>query len=738
MRDILITSFLTAALLIILGSHPVKAVSNFYPTQTSSDSIRVGLVLSGGGAKGLAHISIIKALEDAGVTIDYITGTSMGALIGGLYSIGYTTDQLIEIGKSNTWDEMFTEKPSRQFLSNYQREFDDRTIVTFPIGERGLELPFGIIEGQSIYTFLSRYTWPVHAINEFDDFLIPFAAVATELESGNPVTFRSGYLPDAIRASISIPSLMVPHKIDDVSYIDGGLSNNLPVDVAKEMGANFIIAVNVASPLVPQDSIRSISDVINQVVNYQINANIKNNIEEADIYIVPEGIIDFDILDFDKIDDFLRVGKNEADKYLEEFQSIATRQNRNPEPRHGIDNFGSLPFNKIIIEGNREIGDQFILEELLIPEGALLTPEFIEERINRLYSTQLFDLITYRVVPDESSFYNLQVYVVENTTNLLRVGVRYETKTQAAILLDAEFQNLLHPGSSNRLDIRLGDEIRIRGDYLLFGSVGSRFALKTTLMYQSENLDIFDTINGSFVNVGRYTNHLTRGKLSVGNYLSSQYLVSFGLRQDFIYHNNVINPAQILQTERDHHSLFSIFKYDRLNRKSFPNSGTQAYLKGEYSNSLILSPIDYISLSGYWNSYFNLSDYFTFNTSLYSGISNGDELPWESWFSVNRFDKSFGFLRFGGFNRYELTSRNIQMASIGVRAEPIYHRFIGMDIYAGKFMEEWNFLNFDGNESEFGASLTLGALTILGPVKGIISSSTKHSLLVELQIGYHF
>lgn len=718
--------------------NPAKAVNNTYTAEISSDSLKVGLVLSGGGAKGLAHISIIKALEEAGVSIDYITGTSMGALIGGLYSIGYTTDQLIEIGRSNSWNEMFTEKPSRQFLSNYQREFDDRTIATFPIGDRGLELPFGIIEGQSIYTFLSRYTWPVHAINQFDDFPIPFATVATELETGNPVTFRSGYLPDAIRASISIPSLMVPHKVDGISYLDGGLSNNLPVNIAREMGANFIIAVNVASPLVPQDSIRSISDVINQVVNYQINVNIKKQIEDTDIYIVPEGINDYDILDFDKIDDFLKVGSNEAEKYSEEFKEIASRQNRTPDARTGISDFGSLPFNRIIIEGNNEIGNQFILDELQIPEGAVLTPQFIEERINRLYSTQLFDLVTYRVIPDESSFYNLQVHVVENTTNLLRVGVRYETKTQASILLDAEFQNLLHPGSSNRLDIRLGDEIRFRGDYLLFGSVGSRFALKTTLMYQSENLDIFDSFNGNLERIARYTNHLTRGELSVGNYLSSQYLFSLGVRQDFIYHNNIINPAQILQTDKNHHSLFTLFKFDRLNRKSYPNSGTQLYFKGSYSSPLILSPVNYISLSGYWNSYFNLGKTFTLNTSLYSGISSGNELPWESWFSVNRYHKNFGFLRFGGFNRYELTTRNLQMASVGIRAEPIYHRFIGMDLYAGKFMDEWNFLKFESNELEFGASLTLGALTILGPVKGIISSSSKHSFLVELQIGHHF
>ncbi|MDX1641798.1 MAG: patatin-like phospholipase family protein, partial [Balneolaceae bacterium] len=233
------------------------------------DTLRVGLVLSGGGAMGIAHIGVIQAIEEAGIRIDYITGTSMGSLVGGLYAIGYTSDQLAEMATSNNFVELFTEKPDRKYISNYEKIIDDRTIVTFPISEKSIDLPVGIISGQNIYTYLARLTQSVHGIEEFDDFPIPFAAVATDLETGEAKVFRSGYLPDALRASISIPSLFSPHNIDGKLYVDGGLIRNLPVQDAIEMGADYTIAVDVSSPLMPKDSLNTFAKVLNQSVFFR-------------------------------------------------------------------------------------------------------------------------------------------------------------------------------------------------------------------------------------------------------------------------------------------------------------------------------------------------------------------------------------------------------------------------------------------------------------------------------------
>lgn len=723
----IITLFITLFLFI---SIPLKA-EGFETVPHTADSLRVGLVLSGGGAKGIAHIGVIKRLEEAGIRIDYVTGTSMGSLVGALYSIGYTSTQLIDLAKSSNWSQLFTEKPSRLFISNYERTFDNRTIASFPISERGLDLPVGIISGQNIYSFLSKYTWPVHGTQSFKNFSIPFATVATELSTGNPKTFTSGYLPDAVRASISIPSLMRPHTINDTTYIDGGVSNNLPVEQALEMGADFIIAVNVASPVMPTDSLKTFAEVLNQVVNYRINEKIETQIEKSDIYINPEKANAFDILDFDRVDELIQVGYDEAGKYIDQLNDVAELQTSNSSIRHGIGEFGSLPLNEVIIQGNELISDDFILSELQLSQGFLLTPDFIEDKISQLYSTQLFELITYRILPDEDYYYNLHVHVVENTTDVFRVGLRYESQTNASILLASEFRNFPFRGTASRFDLRLGDEIRAQADLMLYGNLGSRIGLLTSVLFESENVEQFENHERK----ARFKNNLTRLELSAGNYLSSNFLVAGGVRRDFIFQNNTINEDLIKISTDNHQSYFLQIVNDQFYRKDFPSRGSRLILNGNYSGEFSLSPIEYRAFGGLFEYYVALSPKVSFRNLYFGGYTSGSDLPWTSWFSLNRLDPVFGYVRFGGIQRYELNTRNLQMVSAGFQFEPLYHRFINIDYYAGRFLNQWS---ISTNNIVHGASLSVGALTILGPVELIFSSSTENNFLAEIQIGYKF
>jgi len=718
-------------LAVLFTSTSQNVHSTSVPETTPHDSLKVGLVLSGGGARGIAHIGVLKKIEEAGIRIDYITGTSMGSIVGALYSIGYTADQLVELAKSRNWEELFTEKPSRRHVSNYERLFDERTIASFPIGDTGLELPFGIIKGQNIYSFLSRYTWPAHGTREFDSFPIPFATVATELETGEPKVFRSGYLPDAVRASISIPSLIRPHTVDSVAYIDGGLSNNLPVDEVLNMGADYVISVNLSSPLMSVDSLKTFADVLNQVVNYRINDKIEDQIEKSDLYIRPEKAIQYEIIDFDRAEDLIKIGLDEADLHMEEFKKIADMQKFPPKIRTGIGSYGVLPFNSVIISGNELVSDEFILSELNLDEDFQLSPDLIDDKISQLYSTQLFDLITYQIQPDESYYYNLHINVEENRSDIFEVGIRYETQTEASILLSAQFKNLILNSSDLRLDLRLGNEIRARADLLGYGSLGSRLGIRSTIHYESENVDQFEDgeRNASF------NYNLFRTELSVGNYLSSNNLFSIGLRRDVIYHNNTLNKDLIISSEEDHQSYFVRFIRDRLNRTSFPNSGMKFMADATYSGEFSLSELSYFTVGGLLDLHFPVTEELTLNGMAFSGYNSGNDLPWNALYSVNRMDPVYGFIRFGGLNRFEKSTRNIQMVSAGVQIEPIYHRFINIDYYAGRFPPTWNLTR---DNILHGASLTVGALTILGPIKLIFSRSSENGFLAEIQIGYQF
>lgn len=701
--------------------------------QMEDDSLKVGLVLSGGGAKGVAHLGILKALEDAGVRIDYITGTSMGSLVGGLYAIGYTSDQLIEIAKENNFVELFSESANRRHISNYEKGFDERTIVSFPVSERGIALPAGIITGQNIYSFLSGLSWPAHSTEDFNDFPIPFAAVATDIETGKAKVFRSGYLPDAIRASISIPSAMRPHKINDKYYIDGGLSRNLPVQDAIDMGANYIIAVDLTTPLAKQDSLNSLTEIMNQAVMFRVIEKTETEKDKADYVINISELEEYSMVDFNKMETFVEIGINEGLKHMDHFKEIARKQSNPQLGRIGMQPNAPLPIERLIIEGNTLFDDDFIIRKLDFEEGVGLTPTLIEEKISKLYSSRYIDQVTYRIKPDSSYYYNLIVTVQESKTDDFRVGLRYESQSQASLLFESTFQDMLHPGSVNRFEVRLGDEIHFNTDYIYYGALGSNLAALTTIQYMSEQVDWYQ--NDS--RVSSFTSQTIRGELSAGNYFNSQNLFTIGVRKDFNTFKNRLNSPSIEPSDQDYHALFAQYRFDRIDRKSFSTSGHKIVLQGVHSNPATLSPILFTSLKVFWEGVYKVTNSISVKNQFFTGYTYGDEIPWTYWNTPNKYDSSMGYLRFGGFNRYQISERNLQLGTVGVQLEPFYHRFIGFDFYTGRFMDEWN-LNLNRDDIEYGASLYIGALTILGPIKAIFSTSTENTIKAELQIGYHF
>lgn len=726
-------SFLLLFTLSVITSEAQELDSNSGSNHAENDSLRVGLVLSGGGAMGIAHIGVIQAIEEAGIRIDYITGTSMGSLVGGLYAIGYSSDQLAELATSNNFTELFTEKPDRQYISNYEKINDDRTIATFPISEKRIDLPVGIISGQSVYTFLSRLTQSVHGIEQFDDFEIPFAAVATNLETGEAKVFHSGYLPDALRASISIPSIFSPHEIDGNLYVDGGLIRNLPVEDAIEMGADYTIAVDVSSSLMEKDSLNTITKVLNQSLYFRIHDYADVQREMADYVVRIDELEPYNSADFDKAETILKIGQKAGQRHLDDFKKIAARQNASPRKRKGIENSQKFAVDNIEIRGNSFYDDAFILSQLDFISQDDLEIAMIEQRVSKLYSSPYIDNVTYRLIPKSDQNYTLQINVDENETDDFKVGLRYESKAQASILFEANFQNLLYNGSLTRAEVRLGDLINMQADHIYYGALGSNLGLMTSLQYKSENVNWYSSNNSN----SQFKDELFRVELSGGNFFSIQNLFSIGVRKDFNRHSNRINYNDVEVTDENYHAVFARFIRDKLNRKAYPTSGRKFVLEGYYSDDLIFSELDFTSSDFYYQGYYALNDEVSLTNSIWLGYTTGRDLPWEYWKSPNRYETVYNFIRFGGVDPYQISSRNVQMATFGIQLEPFYHRFIEIDYYTGRFQENLNFM-FPSNEFEHGLSLSLGALTILGPAKIILSTSTVNNFKAELQIGYQF
>ncbi|HUJ52989.1 MAG TPA: patatin-like phospholipase family protein, partial [Steroidobacteraceae bacterium] len=236
---------------------------------------RVGLVLSGGGARGAAHVGVLKVLEQTHVPIDAIAGTSMGAVVGGLYASGLSARDIEKIMTSINWQDAFRDRPPREDLDLRRKEEDENYLVKFPLGVRDgqIVLPKGLVQGQRLTETLRRLTLPVARITHFDDLPTPFRAVATDLENGDRVVMDSGDLTTAMRASLSAPGVFAPVERDGRLLVDGGIADNLPVDIARAMGVDVLIVVDVSAPLLVRQQLSSAPVISNQMLAILIRHN---------------------------------------------------------------------------------------------------------------------------------------------------------------------------------------------------------------------------------------------------------------------------------------------------------------------------------------------------------------------------------------------------------------------------------------------------------------------------------
>ena len=260
---------------------------------------KVGLVLSGGGAKGFAHIAVLKEIDKAGLQIDYIGGTSMGAIIGGLYAAGYSANQIEEIVLNTDFVKLLRDKLPRNTATFFEKEFEEKTSITLPVNKGSVGLPKAISKGQNVLNLLLELFESTEEITDFSKLPIPFFCIATDVENGAEVIIEKGSMPIALRASGSFPTLLNPVVIDDKLLVDGGVANNFPITIMKSKGMDIIIGVDVEGRLFDKDKLTSAIAILNQIVSYQMYQNSEKEKEQLDVYIHPD-IFDYTIVDFDK------------------------------------------------------------------------------------------------------------------------------------------------------------------------------------------------------------------------------------------------------------------------------------------------------------------------------------------------------------------------------------------------------------------------------------------------------
>ena len=466
--------------------------------------LKVGLVLSGGGAKGFAHIGALKVLEEAGVRIDYIGGTSMGAIIGALYSSGYSAKELDSLVTSFDLNELMQDNLPRRSKSIYQKENTEKYALTLPIKNRAVMLPTALSKGQNVFNLLSQLTEHVHSINDFSKLPIPFFCIATNLENGKAEILEDGFLPEAVRASGSFPTLLDPVEINGKLLTDGGVTNNFPVDVMKQKGVDIIIGIDVQDKLKGQEGLNSALEIVMQIVSFQMYGDSESKRNEADVYIHPD-ISDFNVISFDLTKDIIKSGESATFKQFSALQKIANKQKVNKRIKTVI-----APTNKkiivdgIIVQGNKNYTNEYIIGRLNFKKKDTVTYKKFTEGINNISATGNFRNIQYQFIPNnEGSTIQLKLKEEELST-FLQFGIHYDDLYKTGVLLNITAKHALLKNDVLSADLVLGDNIRYNLDYFIDNGFHWSYGIKTR--YNKFNRSFFENIisdDAAGVNVGK-------------------------------------------------------------------------------------------------------------------------------------------------------------------------------------------------------------------------------------------
>ncbi len=448
--------------------------------------LKVGLALSGGGAKGMAHIAVLKAIEKAGVRVDYIAGTSFGAVIGSLYASGYTANEIDSIAKSIDFKSTLEGKIPRKNQPFKYEELEKDYVVSLPLVNFQLEAPIAFSYGQGIQNLMTELTRNVNHITDFSQLPIPFLCIATNLQNGEKEVLKNGFLPEAVRASAAFPTLISPIKIDGKLLMDGGLADNFPVEEVIKMGADVVIGVDIQGSLRKVDKLNSAVKILDQIVGFQMYKNDKKKNALVDILIKPN-VKQYSVVDFNKIDLILKEGEIAADKHFDELVELAKKQSSKKRviKPESVD---IIKIKNIKITGNKMYPDEYIKGNLEIKENDSITYKELSESVNKLFSTKEFTNIQCKIKKDKGKS-NLIFNVEENPikTNV-NIAVNYNNLYKTGVLLGASSKNLLFQSDLLSADVILGDNIRYNLDYFIDNGLHWSFGVHSKLNNFSRNV----------------------------------------------------------------------------------------------------------------------------------------------------------------------------------------------------------------------------------------------------------
>ena len=532
---------------------------------------RIGLVLSGGGAHGIAHLGVIKVMEEAGLRPDLITGVSMGSIIGGMYSLGYSADSLQKILKSINWKFILSNNIPLNKVIFLEKEHFSNSAVSLPLSLRKVVLPSGLINGQQAENMLSFFAWPAADINDFSKLPIPFLCVATDIINYKIIDLKSGYLPDAIRASFSVPSIFTPLKIDSLLLLDGGLIRNFAASEAKDMGADILIGSYVGFNGYKEDKLQSVSGIMEQIAMFRSLTDFEEEKKKVDVLIKPN-TNKLSIFQFDNVDSLINRGYEAALPYKEYFRKLADSLNHIGAQKPIVSILGekTYTFKKIEITGNKSYSKEQILGVLDIKAGKEVDRKLLTDGIELLYGKAWFDKVKYRVLSQNDSLI-LVIDCIEKPAAMLYGSVHYDNALQSGLIFEMSIKNLLTQRSVINLGSRIGQYYRVDLNYQQFIDRNQIYGLSASLSSDNVMLPLLELRNEKGEVVSR---NFTPG-LSINRRIGLNNMMSISANYEnlnLLLH--YISDAYLKNFSYNYLTATYNYQINSIDNKYFPHRGT--------------------------------------------------------------------------------------------------------------------------------------------------------------------
>ena len=730
--------------LILIGL--ITFASTTHATETAEHRKKVGLVLSGGGAKGIAHIGALKIIEETGIPIDYVVGTSMGSIIGGLYSIGYSPEQMDSMVRKQDWQFLLSDQILRENQNMAEREADGKYVISVPFSKNVIkDVTGGLIKGQNIANLFSQLTLGYHDSIDFNKLPIPFACVAEDIAKGEEYVFHNGVLSTAMRASMAIPGVFTPVRIDNMILIDGGVTNNYPVNIARQMGADVIIGIDVQSELRNTNELNNPASILGQLIDLMGQENYLKNLEQTNVHI-KVNVKGYSAASFNKnaIDSLITRGEEAATNcksvLLKLKEEIGLPNDYQPKERKRYNPKTEVMVNRIFFNGLDDNDKKWIIKRCNLMENSLNSIEAIEKATSIIRANTNYSSITYKLKHHANDSYDLHYTLNQKQENRINIGVRFDSEEVASLLVNARTTLKTKLPAYLSATARLGKRYGILLTYGIEPSPLSSLSLN--YKYMHNDIDYYQKGKRSFNSTFRH--HI--GEIAYYNVWLKNVRFGLGARYELYNYDNFLQLEEqenLPLKNEEFYSYYINMHYETYDKPYFPSKGVR--LHGSYTlytDNLIEynNNTPFSGTLGSFEGVIPVSNRFSVIPFAHGRLLFGKDIPYskKNIMGGDIMEQYLPYqLPFAGTNRVELMKNNLIIGGVKLRQRMGSIHYI---TFTGNYALSSNQLkNIMKEDDMFGCSVTYGIDSMFGPLEAGFNY-TNHSdrLSFYINLGFKF